>query len=400
MKLSAQQEKALDSVGRWLRNYSREDPYFILSGYAGTGKTTIAKRLAESAKGPVYYAAYTGKAAHVLRRTGIQNASTIHRLIYTPRDRCDEHLRTLQARRLLILEKKPIPQNELDLVDDSIARERANLRRPDFNLNTASPLSEASLVVVDEYSMVDEQTGRDLLSFGCPVLALGDPGQLPPVQGRRFFAREPDALLTEIHRQAAENPIIKLSMEIREGRSLKPGKYGSSLVVRRGTMSSTTVGKVIRESDQLLVGTNTTRAQFNQQIRKMYGRNEPYPMEGDKLVCLRNNHQEGLLNGQTFTVARVNDKTAYLQLRLVGEDGEKISCMAHRYTFDAGDECVSQAEVKLANEFDYGYALTVHKSQGSQWDKVAIVDEWTFKDRNKWLYTAITRAAESVTIMV
>jgi exodeoxyribonuclease V len=397
MKLSSQQEKALDAVGRWLRNHRQESPYFMLAGYAGTGKTTIARRLAESASGLVYYAAYTGKAAHVLRKTGIENVSTIHQLIYTPRDKCDEHLSSLRSRRLRLLDQKPLPQDELNDLDDAIAREITNLRRPEFFLNTASPLMNASLIVIDEYSMVDEQTGRDLLSFGCPVLALGDPGQLPPVQGRRFFARSPDALLTQIHRQASENPIIQMSMEVREGRSLKPGQYGTSKVVRRGSMSNAAVGRVIQESDQLLVGTNNTRFQFNHQIRKMYGRTTPNPEAGDKLVCLRNNHQEGLLNGQTFTVARVSPRGPFLELRLVGEDGERKSCISHH--FGPGTP-LTPAEAKQANEFDFGYALTVHKAQGSQWDKVAIVDEWHFKDRDKWLYTAITRAAESVTIMM
>ena len=398
MKLSPQQEKAAVAVSRWLR--TRSQPYFQLAGYAGTGKTTIAKLLAGDADGPVYYAAYTGKAAHVLRRMGVDNASTIHRLIYTPRDKCDAHLRTLRERRLQLTARDPPPSaDEVAKLDMEIAREISNLRRPYFNLNGESPLWSASLVVIDEYSMVDQQTGRDLLSFGVPILALGDPGQLPPVQGHRFFTREPDVMLTEIHRQASENPIIRLSRDVREGRSLRPGLYGSSQILRRSAMSNAHIGDVIQNTDQLLVGTNNTRHAFNEKIRQMYGRLDTYPVRGDKLVCLRNSHQEGLLNGQTFTVKRVTKKH-YLELHLEGEDGERVACVAHRYHFDGDQNNLMPEDNKLANEFDYGYALTVHKAQGSQWDKVALVDEWHFKDREKWLYTAVTRAAESIIIMM
>jgi len=396
VKLSPQQEQAAVTVSRWLR--TRSQPFFQLAGFAGTGKTTIARTLAEDADGPVFYAAYTGKAALVLRKSGVENASTIHRLIYTPRDKCDEHLRDLRERRRKLAEKSPLPEDELAKIDVEIAREMSNLKRPEFTLNGESPLWNASLVVIDEYSMVDEQTGRDLLSFGCPVLALGDPGQLPPVQGRRFFTRDPDVMLTEIHRQAEGNPIIRLSKEIREGHELRPGQYGESRVVRRCTLSNSALGKIIKDSDQLLVGTNVTREGFNRQVRKMYDRTAPYPVPGDKLVCLRNNHQEGLLNGQTFTVKRVTVKH-YLEMHLEGEDGERLACVAHRHHFEHREGELLPYEVRLANEFTYGYALTVHKAQGSQWNRVALVDEWHFKDRKKWLYTAVTRAAQSITIL-
>ncbi len=398
MNWSPQQEAAILQVERWKRD--RDRPYFLLAGFAGTGKSTLAKHFASNLPGQVYYAAYTGKAAHVLRRNGVQQVSTIHQLIYTPRDRCDTKLRDLRADRTRHLFTNPLPgDHKLEELDRAIALEQANLRRPDFFLNTDSPLQNAAMLVIDEYSMVDEQMGRDLLSFKCPILALGDPGQLPPVQGRRFFTGKPDVLLTEIHRQAAENPIIRLSKDVREGRPLVPGNYGQSAVLPMTKLHPDQIREIMTGADQILVGTNRTRASYNKTMRQLLGMVGPYPLVGDKLVCLRNNHNECLLNGQIWTVTRSVHKGDIL-LTLRGEEGERLTCLAHRTHFDGDPDSLSPVERRSANEFDYGYALTVHKAQGSQWDKVALIDEWRGSHRRQWLYTGITRAAEQITILI
>ena len=247
MEWSSQQESALRLAERWRR--VRSSPYFMLAGYAGTGKTTLARHLAAGAGGQVFFAAYTGKAAHVLRKTGIEGASTIHKLIYLPREKSEEKLRDLE--RDLAACGEGHPRKAVRLRSE-IAAELENLRRPDFTLNTDSPLRGAALVVVDEYSMVDQQTGRDLLSFGCPVLALGDPGQLPPVRGTQFFSGEPDVVLTQVHRQAEGSPIIRMSRDVREGRALVPGKYGSSSVLRRSQVSGPQLAEMMLGADQNL----------------------------------------------------------------------------------------------------------------------------------------------------
>jgi exodeoxyribonuclease-5 len=383
-------------VARWKSD--RNQPFFLLGGYAGTGKSTLAKHFASNIDGKVFYAAFTGKAAHVLRKHGIESASTIHQLIYTPRDKCDQKLHDLRAARGRLALQKPVDEKALAELDRAIMLEQTNLRRPDFFLNTDSPLQSAALLVIDEYSMVDEQMGRDLLSFRCPILALGDPGQLPPVQGRRFFSGTPDMMLTEIHRQAAENPIIRLSKDVREGRRLVPGVYGTSRVLTMAKISPSNLNDMMVGADQILVGTNRTRHSYNKVMRQLKGIESPYPVVGDKLVCLRNNHLEGLLNGQTWTVIKAARKKDIL-LTLKDEDGARVSCLAHSTHFDGDPDALSPTERKSANEFDYGYALTVHKSQGSQWDKVVLVDEWRGSNRVQWLYTGITRAAESLTVL-
>ncbi len=393
---SPQQQTALDRVGRWIEK--KDQPVFQLAGYAGTGKTTLAKHLAATVGGMVYFAAYTGKAAHVLTKSGATNVSTIHKLIYQPKDKSESKLKELYAQRAELLTHDPIPKKLLEKVKGAILAEKMNLARPMFQLQLESPLVGASLLVVDEYSMIDEEMGKDLLSFGCPILALGDPGQLPPVRGRSFFSNDPDILLTEIHRQAAENPIIWMSKEVREGRQLSPGDYGDSRVIAYGGLSKDQLKDRVLATDQLLVGKNATRISSNARVREVLGYTNPLPRNKDKLVCLRNNHEVGLLNGQIWDV--VEDSMFdgdYVNMEIKNEDDARLFVTAHAQYFHG--EQPEYYQLKDAQAFDYGYALTVHKAQGSQWDDVVLFDEWYHRDRRKWLYTAITRAAERIDIV-
>src|SRR5687767_13262355 len=272
MNLSPQQDAALVAVSRWLR--SPRPPVFRLFGYAGTGKTTLARRIADDAGGEVLFAAFTGKAAQVMRNKGCKNARTIHSLIYRPRG-----------------EKPEKETGEL---------------QPAFALNRTSEVRKARLVVIDECSMVDEKLGRDLLSFGTPILVLGDPGQLPPVKagegGGGFFTEAaPDAMLTEVHRQARGNPIIALAQTVREGGRPEYGRYGESRVIGREDIDA----EQVLAADQVLVGRNRTRQLYNRRIRTLKGFGGVLPAAGDKLVCLRNSTEKGLLNGGLWRVSSV-----------------------------------------------------------------------------------------------
>ena len=258
------QDAALKAVGDWLKakpGTNGRPQVFRLFGYAGTGKTTLAKHLADHADGEVKFAAFTGKAASVMRGKGCRGASTIHSLIYRARESGEEV--------------------------------------PSFDLWEEAPASEAELIIIDECSMVDVELGRDLLSFGVPLLVLGDPAQLPPIQGGGFFTEaEPDVMLTEVHRQAVDDPIIRLSMEIRAGEYLEPGRYGETEVVAKADLDP----QRVLEADQVLVGRNATRRAYNLRMRERRGFEGLMPSAGDKLVCLRNNRKKALFNGGLWTV--------------------------------------------------------------------------------------------------
>ena len=374
MQFSPQQDAALTAVARWLKG--GEGQIFRLFGYAGTGKTTLARHFAEQVDGQVQFAAFTGKAAQVLRSKGAVNARTIHSLIYRPR-------------------------GEEAVSDEATGKTSMS---PTFSINRQSPLAKAKLVVIDECSMVDEELGRDLMSFGAPILVLGDPAQLPPISGGGFFTEhEPDHLLTEIHRQARDNPIIRLALDVREGREFAKGDYGTARVIGRDAVSQ----ELVLEADQVLVGTNRTRRRYNQRLRELKGFSAAYPQAGDKLVCLRNDAAKGLLNGSLWKVMTSSRETVKPGINLLVSPEEddpdrgvaKIKLL--KAAFENPDGEIPWQQKKRFDDFDYGYALTVHKAQGSQWDNVVLFDEsFAFRDtRQRWLYTAITRAAQRLTVV-
>lgn len=410
MQWSPQQDAALKAVDTWLT--SSDEQVYRLFGYAGTGKTTLAQHFAEGVAHPLF-AAFTGKAAHVLRQKGCEKATTIHSLIYHPKDKSQARLRDLEAD---LAEARMLARNESlkfgGEVDDDptvqklqrlLEEERKNLSRPAFSLNIDSEVPRADLVVIDECSMVDGRMGQDLLSFDTKVLVLGDPAQLPPIGDGGFFTKHaPDFMLTEIHRQSADNPIIRLATDAREKRLSPQGEYGSSRVVAEVSPEEA-LG-----AGQILVGRNLTRHSSNRRIRQLLSLgslDHCIPVPGDKLVCLRNNHDLGLLNGSLWHVkdtGDLGDDRILLVVEPLDGAGPTLNMIeAWLHPFEGRTNHLPWWERKEAEEFDYGYAMTVHKAQGSQFDDVLLFDESKcFRgDRWRWLYTGITRASERITIV-
>jgi exodeoxyribonuclease V len=365
---SLEQDAALKAVADWLKaKPGRGDtpPLFRLFGYAGTGKTTLAKHVAQGFDGKVVFAAFTGKAALVMRSKGCADASTIHSLIYQPLD--------------------------------------TDSPTPTFMRWDDGPASKAKLIVIDECSMVDAELGRDLMSFGAPILVLGDPAQLPPVQGGGFFTgAEPDAMLTEVHRQARNDPIVRLSMQIRAGERLMPGQYGETQVVPKSALDP----QRVLDADQVLVGRNVTRRAYNARMRERRGFTDAMPMQGDKLVCLRNKRMKGLFNGGLWVIKeRPRTRRQIIGMRVRPEEdvgAKPVKVRVREECFTGAIEDVEWTHRKHYEEFDFGYVLTVHKAQGSQWDDVVLFDEsFAFPDsRERWLYTGVTRAAKRLTVVV
>lgn len=378
IEYSEQQQEALDSIGFW---HSEWDPgeWFYLAGPAGTGKTTIAKsfytdsfvRMVQGEKGEwaqtvhrVQYGAYTGKAASVMRKKGCIGAATLHSLIYRP---------------------------HVDIVTGEVR----------YFYNTDSPLKYCSMIVIDECSMCNDEISKDLLSFNKPLVVIGDKHQLPPIQDAGYFTSgEPDYLLTEIHRQAADNPIIAASMLIREGKPY------------RDLIDTCYEGKLddaeLLEYDQILVGTNAKRARINRTVRKLQGRTDTVEV-GEKLICLKNDRKVGCFNGTTWEVTKVFEQWKYadtlihsFSLKPLDEDANEIIVNVPDEFFRGTEKTLDRWTRMRFQEFTYGYAMTVHKAQGSQWDSVLLFDEArSFREHAKnWLYTGITRAAEKVKVVI
>lgn len=368
MDVTQQQGQAVKAILDWHKNFDADQkPYFYLGGYAGTGKTTLAKEIAANIKGgTILFAAFTGKAAVVLQSKGCWNASTIHSLIYKP------------------IEDK-----------DGIVT---------YSLNNESLVMDAALIIIDECSMVGDELGADLLSFGVPVLVLGDPAQLPPVKSEGYFTNgAPDFMLTEIHRQAKENPIIAMSMLVRNGKELPRGNYGESRVISQYNFDS----KDVINAEQVLCGMNKTRLMANDRIRELKGYSPTEPVVGDRLVCLKNNRKMGLLNGSLWDISQIKKRykeTTQMVVKPIdaGMSVNPVPIYIHDHYFRGTENALDWKVAKQYNPFTYGYVLTTHKAQGSQWKDVLLFDESSaFRDdRYRWLYTAITRASEKITIVV
>ncbi len=371
---SPQQIKALDTVTEWIKEKDGNQ-VFRLFGYAGTGKSTLAIEMAHRCDGKVQFAAFTGKAARVMKSKGCYNATTIHSLIY-------------------------------NVVEDEDTKKTGT---PKFVLNPDSPVQASKLVIIDEVSMVDESLGKDLLSFGVKILVLGDPEQLPPISGTGYFtSQSPDVMLTEVHRQAVDSPIINLATVVRMGGELEYGEYGDCRVIRRADL----VRADILETDQIIVGKNATRQMFNSRIRELKEITSELPILGEKVICLRNNRQKKILNGSMWTVTDTldykNSKMAdYLKERLSvmklesEDDGLPVQVQVRKEFWRGEEDKLEWNDKKYCDDFTFGYAITAHKSQGSQWDNVTLFDEsFVFRDDAKrHLYTAITRAAKKITII-
>lgn len=399
--LSDKQNSAVKEVLAWHANYkkTRKGPrVFRLFGYAGTGKTTMAKKIASSMQS-VIFTAYTGKACMVLTSKGCR-ARTLHSLLYRPET--DE--------------------------DGKVAS---------FGYNPTDELSLVDLIVVDEISMVGNDEGEHLLaSCQTPILVLGDPFQLPPIHGTGFFVKDkPDIVLTEIHRNAADSPVLRLATMIRQGEKLKPGNYGDSIVADEPSTN-------LMEYDQIICGRNDTRKEINLNSRTALGYTKPV-VRGEKLVVLKNSaFSPYSVNGSTWTVNKLRDKFEVLSWQNQQVVKDPILSVDARCT-DVGEEDSPFEEAWLALDpliydkaypwylsrprkgrqrtvynnsekiqfyesdldypllhVDFGYALTGHKAQGSQWGSVAIINEsYVFrKDCRRWLYTSVTRAVDSVSI--
>ena len=383
MLLTAKQEEGLKIAVKRFRDH---EPYTCIAGYAGTGKSTLIRFIISALNldpEDVCYVAYTGKAAQVLRSKGCPNAMTAHRLLYKSIQKDDGTFYHIPLR----------------------------------------PIIGFDLIVVDEISMLPKHMWELLLSHKIHVIALGDPGQLPPVLAEdNGVLAFPHIFLDEVMRQAAESEIIRLTMDIREGNSLKPFLGNEVSIVGREELLEP---GFLAWGDQIICGKNETRHQINTIMRKIKMQtDQTEPLVGDRIICLHNEWEcinltgDALVNGLSGTITGLEytndnpfmEKTPLIDFKPDIDDSDTFKGLEADYKiFTEHVPTVTKETFKKIpkfyrpKEFDYGYCITCHKSQGSEYDKVIVLEEY-LKGESKeghfrWLYTAATRAAKKMIIV-
>ena len=394
MELTEKQKQGLDIA---IERYINGERYTIISGYAGTGKSTLVKFIINALPGinperDVVYTSFTGKATQVLLKKGNKNTSTLHKLLF-----------------------KSTP-------------------RPDGTFIRV-PVSSIpyKIVVVDEISMAPKSLIERLLRYNVHIIGLGDPFQLPPVEKNEdnLLLTNPHIFLDEIMRQAAESEIIQLTMKIRNKEPIPYMKGKEVQVIKKEELNT----GMLFWADQILVATNATRTQLNTQMRQLLGRGDK-PEDGDKVICCRNywdnisNQETTLINGTIGTINNsfnsfnkippfmTSDYTTktidVLCANFIGDCGESYGSltMDKKMILEGTKSLDWKTEYRLAKnnkyshlvpmEFTYAYAITCHKSQGSEWDKVLVIEEkfpFDSEEHARWLYTACTRASEKLVLV-
>ena len=392
MELTEDQEKGLKII---LDRYKLGYKYVTICGYAGTGKSTLIKFAIEALgvpKDKIAYATFTGKAAEVLRKKGNEGACTLHKLLY-------DHF--------------PKPGGGF-------------IRKPKTSIGY-------KIVVVDEISMAPKSMIEMLLKHDCFCIFVGDNFQLPMIdknEGHDYLENR-HIFLSQVMRQAAESEIIQISMKIRNGESIDFMKGKEVIIIPKSEL----VEGHLTWADQILCGTNATRENINRQMREIYGFSG-LPQDGEKMICLRNywddcaDNGDALVNGTTgilrnpFETFRMipnyipidNHRMDVIQGDFVTSDGSTFNSveMDKKLLID-GVKCITDGKIlfrlgKLKNkigdivprEFAFGYAITTHKAQGSEWDKVLVIEEkfpFSKEEHARWLYTAVTRASERLVLV-
>jgi len=383
--LSKDQKHVISELLEWQKDgYSSQ--YITVGGFAGTGKTTLIAELKNKLndtkkKRSIGFPAYTGKAARVLKlklhKLGVidktDSVGTIHSLMYSPIEDKNGEISGWQKK-------------------DNISKD---------------------LIIVDEASMIDGQIWSDLLSYNIPIIAVGDHGQLPPVKGSFNLMQDPDLKLEEIHRQEQDNPIIKISILARKFGIIPEKEYAKNIVKisKKSPYYNDTVNKLLGEYNKktlVICGFNHTRVKLNNRIREKLGIDFEKPQIGDRVICLRNNHKNDIFNGMLGTLLFIENKEKDWLKADIKMDGEKGEYNGNIY-IPQFNNTEPLNFTKFRNKtlkgdlFDFGYALTVHKAQGSQAKRVVLFEErfsrMTDEEWRRWLYTAVTRAQEELFIV-
>jgi exodeoxyribonuclease V len=392
MKLTEDQNRAIETIIEFVSN--KKSNLLTMGGFGGTGKTTVLaqsifklREMKTHKNLNIAFTCFTGKASMVLKDKLIEAGAirggdycgTIHGLIYKP------------------------------LIEDGIVKEWT--RVPFLNFN---------IIVIDEASMIGDSIFDDLKSYGVPIIAVGDHGQLPPLFSKYNLMENPMVKLEKIHRQAEGNPIIHVSMLARNGEPIPDDTWANVGTTVQKIISKIPIRSEIERIEKpkdwmILSAINRTRIEINRIIRKkVFGLN-PELLAGEKVICLKNNRREGIFNGMIGEVikSKSNFNGDFFRVTI------KFDLMDYQWTGDIFKHQFNQEktlhgykdykrqveyqEMDLQNLFDFGYCLTVHKSQGSEADNVVLIDErmrgMSTENYNRWLYTGVTRCKKNLIII-
>lgn len=372
LNLTEDQAKAREAIFAWWRQKPKQ--VLTLGGYAGTGKTTvIAETIKSLAKRPaVAFCCFTGKATDILREKLLKAGAL------KPGDYCG----TIHG---LIYEK--IGEDENDAGRTEILWRKKDSIKTDF-------------LIVDEASMVSKEIWNDLCSYGVPILAVGDHGQLPPIGDKYNLMEKPDVRLETIHRQAQESPIVKLSLIARQDGRIPLGEYGPSAVKTQDPEAPWRMKPL--EKVMFLCGRNKTRVSLNAQIRARLNIHFSEPVAGDRVICLRNARRFKVFNGMLGVINSIKVSGEHDYRARIKMDSD-ILFKGRICRSQFGEERTIEYEEGQGCVFDWGYALTVHKAQGSEAPRVVLFEErfsqMSDDEWRRWLYTGITRASQELIII-
>ena len=369
VELNKKQAEGLETV---VKKYQMEDDSAIVSGFAGTGKSFLVSKIIDKlglAEGEYATATFTGKAAQVQQQKGQHNARTLHKLLYNSFKTKDGFVHTPKK-----------------VGDEALAK--------------------LKLIVVDEFSMVPENIIRALEQHKIFIIYLGDPAQLPPIgQANSVMQREPDVFLDEVMRQADGNSIVEWSMKVREGKRFKWENDDFVQIIDQKDV----VSGMYTWADQILCFKNATRNRINQEMRQILGHSGPIPQEGEKMIVTKNNWERLSLGGHSWVNGMIGYVSNITELGNHGPVGNPLK-VDLRPDFDGapffnvpidGNPFYGFAPLdtgRMRGEgrpevIDFGYCITTHKSQGSEYDKVMLFEEdWRIDQLVQILYTAGTRA--------
>ncbi len=316
-----------------------------LGGLAGSGKTTVVSHLMKRLKG-FACCAFTGKAAEVLRSKGVE-ATTIHSLIYTP---TDEKTR----------DGSPV-----------------FVKKPELGIKG---------IIIDEASMVGSSIYSDLMSYGLPMIFVGDHGQLEPVGEDLYLMKNPDYRLETVHRNAGD--IALFAHHLRSG--LSPVDFKESPLIK--IVNKNDCVPFLLEADQIICARNETRVAINKYVRQLMNNPADEPVIADRVISLKNSRNMGIYNGSQGVVRSVSP--AGSRITIMFDNGRRVRAKYDITTFNAEKQ---NTRDYTSHPFDYAYAVTCHKAQGSEWRKVMVVEQvCSLWDHKRWTYTAASRAREQL----